>query len=222
MLPDGRVGFIDFGIVGAIPAKTWGALNGLAAAAAVADFESAARALIDLGATDGDADAAALAADLRNILEVVVTTRRHMQQRHAFVARPEPVSSLSRVPQLPSLARAVARSLFVVDVACAREGVRVARRSRVTSRGSVVLCRAARHACAVRRALSKRPPRPIPDRSALLGTHRHTHRRARPAHAHARVHTCVCVLRDDRGSTRSRPRCGLGMTWRIRSGSLHS
>ena len=220
MLPDGRVGFIDFGIVGAIPAKTWGALNGLAAAAAVADFESAARALIDLGATDGDADAAALAADLRNILEVVVTTHRHMQQHHAFVARPEPASSLSRVPQLPSLARAVARSLFVVDVASARKGVRVARRSRVMSRGSVVSCRAARHVCVVRRALSKRPPRPIPDRSALLGTHRHTHRHARPAHAHARK--CVCVLRDDRDSTRSRPRCGLGMTWRIRSSSLHS
>ncbi len=54
MLPDGRVGFIDFGLVGKIPASTWPALMAALAAFASEDTEKLARALLTLQATDAD------------------------------------------------------------------------------------------------------------------------------------------------------------------------
>ena len=56
VLPDGRVGFIDFGLVGKIPAATWPALMAALTAFASEDFEMLARALATLQATSTDVD----------------------------------------------------------------------------------------------------------------------------------------------------------------------
>jgi hypothetical protein len=50
VLPDGRVGFIDFGIVGRISPVTWKAMEALLASLAVGDYETMARALATIGA----------------------------------------------------------------------------------------------------------------------------------------------------------------------------
>ena len=52
VLKDGRVGFIDFGIVGRIPSTTWNALNDILNSFALNDWRGVARALVALGATD--------------------------------------------------------------------------------------------------------------------------------------------------------------------------
>ena len=54
--PSGRVGFIDFGIVGRVTPVTWTALDALLTATATRDFETMARALATVGATDTDVD----------------------------------------------------------------------------------------------------------------------------------------------------------------------
>ena len=56
MLPDGRVGFIDFGIVGRVSPVTWGAVEALLGSAQARDFGLMARALVTLGATSTDVD----------------------------------------------------------------------------------------------------------------------------------------------------------------------
>ena len=56
MLPDGRVGFIDFGIVGRVSPVTWGAVEALLGATQSRDFDLMARALVTLGATSTDVD----------------------------------------------------------------------------------------------------------------------------------------------------------------------
>ena len=52
MLKDGRIGFIDFGIVGKIPPATWLALQSLAAAVQEGDYDLMARSLVTVGMTD--------------------------------------------------------------------------------------------------------------------------------------------------------------------------
>ena len=52
--PSGRVGFIDFGIVGRVTPVTWKALDALLTATATRDFETMACALATVGATDTD------------------------------------------------------------------------------------------------------------------------------------------------------------------------
>ena len=54
--PSGRVGFIDFGIVGRVTPVTWTALDALLTATATRDFDTMARALATVGATDTDVD----------------------------------------------------------------------------------------------------------------------------------------------------------------------
>lgn len=49
VLPDGRVGFIDFGIVGRITPVTWTALEALIGAMALGDYDTMARALGTIG-----------------------------------------------------------------------------------------------------------------------------------------------------------------------------
>lgn len=51
VLPDGKVGFIDFGIVGRISPGTWGAVQTLLRASAIGDYRLMARALVQMGAT---------------------------------------------------------------------------------------------------------------------------------------------------------------------------
>lgn len=63
-LQDGRVGFIDFGIVGRISEETWGAMFALADGLPRGDYLRVAEALAALGATHDDVDTDRLAADL--------------------------------------------------------------------------------------------------------------------------------------------------------------
>lgn len=69
VLSDGRVGFIDFGIVGKISRATWGAMEALLKAVSEEDYETAARALATIGFTSGDIDFDAFAKDLRDLAE---------------------------------------------------------------------------------------------------------------------------------------------------------
>ncbi|KAG8390185.1 hypothetical protein BUALT_Bualt01G0057300 [Buddleja alternifolia] len=51
LLRDGRIGFLDFGIVGRISPKTWAAMEVFLASLATEEYESMASSLIDMGAT---------------------------------------------------------------------------------------------------------------------------------------------------------------------------
>jgi hypothetical protein len=56
VLPDGRVGFIDFGIVGRISPVTWRAIEALLLATGAGDYDTMARALVTIGAASGEVD----------------------------------------------------------------------------------------------------------------------------------------------------------------------
>lgn len=66
VLPDGRVGFIDFGIVGRISEPTWRGLEALLTALPAGDYATMARALGAMGATEAGVDYAAFARDLES------------------------------------------------------------------------------------------------------------------------------------------------------------
>lgn len=65
ILDDGRVGFIDFGIVGRIQENTWLAMIALMQAISARDYQALAGAMIQLGATAKSVDQDRLAADLQ-------------------------------------------------------------------------------------------------------------------------------------------------------------
>ncbi|CAJ1429895.1 unnamed protein product [Effrenium voratum] len=67
VLEDGRVGFLDFGIVGRIPSEIWFAVEGLVASFAAGDARGMARSLMAMGAT-GTVDETALADDVASVL----------------------------------------------------------------------------------------------------------------------------------------------------------
>ncbi|CAM9526641.1 unnamed protein product [Phaeothamnion confervicola] len=67
VLRDGRVGFIDFGIVGRIPPAIWGAMRDLAMALAAESFDGMAAALVAMGAADAEVNVAAFAADIERV-----------------------------------------------------------------------------------------------------------------------------------------------------------
>lgn len=64
VLKDGRVGFIDFGIVGRIPAHTWAAVQSLGAGLVDGDWRLVATAMVEMGATSEAVNIDALAADI--------------------------------------------------------------------------------------------------------------------------------------------------------------
>jgi predicted unusual protein kinase regulating ubiquinone biosynthesis (AarF/ABC1/UbiB family) len=68
ILRDGRVGFIDFGIVGEIEPKSWQAALALVTALLRSDARGVAESLIQVGATEGTVDAGLLAKDLEGYL----------------------------------------------------------------------------------------------------------------------------------------------------------
>lgn len=70
-LRDGRIGFLDFGIVGRISPKTWGAMEMFLGSIATEEYESMASALIDMGATNMDVDSRAFARDLEKIFSSI-------------------------------------------------------------------------------------------------------------------------------------------------------
>jgi aarF domain-containing kinase len=68
VLPDARVAFIDFGIVGRVSPATWVAVQALLEAAAGGDWRTAAAALVTMGAADADVDIDAFGADLKGLM----------------------------------------------------------------------------------------------------------------------------------------------------------
>lgn len=68
VLSDGRVGFIDFGIVGRVSDKTFSAVNELSLALNVADYKGMAQALCNMGATDEEVNVDKFATDIEALL----------------------------------------------------------------------------------------------------------------------------------------------------------
>lgn len=68
VLEDGRVGFIDFGIVGRVSPKTFEAVNELSTALGEGDYEGMARALCNMGATDETVDIPKFGKDLEKVM----------------------------------------------------------------------------------------------------------------------------------------------------------
>ncbi|MBC7193943.1 MAG: AarF/ABC1/UbiB kinase family protein, partial [Marinobacter sp.] len=66
---DGRVGFIDFGIVGRIKPDTWQAVSDFISAVMVGNFDGMADAMIRIGITRQTVRADDLAADLRRLYQ---------------------------------------------------------------------------------------------------------------------------------------------------------
>lgn len=89
VLEDGRVGFIDFGIVGRVSPKTFQAVNELSTSLAIGDYRGMAEALCNMGATDETVDLDKFAADL----EKVLTTMLQMQPEVTVAASPDGVLS---------------------------------------------------------------------------------------------------------------------------------
>ena len=67
-MKDGRVGFIDFGIVGRVSEKTFTAVNELSAALGLGDYEGMARALCNMGATDEEVNIPQFASDIERVM----------------------------------------------------------------------------------------------------------------------------------------------------------
>jgi aarF domain-containing kinase len=65
---DGRVGFIDFGIVGRVSRKTYNAVNELSGALATGDYVSMAEALCNMGAADEEVDKVQFGRDIERVM----------------------------------------------------------------------------------------------------------------------------------------------------------
>lgn len=69
VLEDGRVGFIDFGIVGKISKSTWDALLNLMVAIPAKDYFGIANSLVTIGATNRNINTITLAKDIQALVE---------------------------------------------------------------------------------------------------------------------------------------------------------
>ncbi|KAJ1627176.1 ABC1 family-domain-containing protein [Pavlovales sp. CCMP2436] len=74
VLKDGRVGFIDFGIVGRIPPATWTAVQALGGGLVQSDWTMVAHAMVDMGATKDAVDIQQLARDIETIDPQLIAT----------------------------------------------------------------------------------------------------------------------------------------------------
>jgi predicted unusual protein kinase regulating ubiquinone biosynthesis (AarF/ABC1/UbiB family) len=75
VLENGKIGFIDFGIVGRINPGTWEAVSDFISSIMIGDFEGMADSMIRIGITDKDVVVSNLASDLRRVfnkLDVMV------------------------------------------------------------------------------------------------------------------------------------------------------
>lgn len=94
ILDNGKVAFIDFGIVGVISPKTWAAVEGIARGLTEQDYLLMAKALVQLGATSDKVDTDAFAVDLKKLVDrvegldvnMVVTTERSTIDRSTTVS----------------------------------------------------------------------------------------------------------------------------------------
>lgn len=69
VLEDGRIGFIDFGIVGRIGKGTWESVSDFISSVMVGDFEGMAKAMVGIGVTDADINIQRLADDIRSLYQ---------------------------------------------------------------------------------------------------------------------------------------------------------
>ena len=69
VLDDGRIGFIDFGIVGRIRPQTWQAVSDFIGAVMAGNFDGMADAMVRIGITRESVEVTALAQDLRNLYQ---------------------------------------------------------------------------------------------------------------------------------------------------------
>lgn len=67
VLQDGRIGFIDFGIVGRIKPSTWSSVSDFIAAIGQEDYQGMADAMVGIGMTDHAVDTVKLAQDIENL-----------------------------------------------------------------------------------------------------------------------------------------------------------
>lgn len=67
VLEDGRVGFIDFGIIGRIAPKTWAAMTALLEGIETGNYRQIANAMIDIGITGREVNADLLTRDLKRL-----------------------------------------------------------------------------------------------------------------------------------------------------------
>jgi aarF domain-containing kinase len=75
LLDDGRVGFIDFGIVGRVSDKTFKAVNELSVALAMNDYRGMAEALCNMGATDEEVDIDKFGRDIEMLMRRISTVQ---------------------------------------------------------------------------------------------------------------------------------------------------
>lgn len=69
LLEDGRLGFIDFGLVGHIQPEIWKAVFSLMDGLSKQDYDEIARSMVTVGMTSQEVDTAALTRDIRNLYE---------------------------------------------------------------------------------------------------------------------------------------------------------
>ncbi|KAG7359788.1 ABC1 family-domain containing protein [Nitzschia inconspicua] len=73
LLNDGRIGFIDFGIVGRVSPKTFKAVNELSTALALGDYRGMAQAMCNMGATDETVDIDKFGRDIELVVNRIMS-----------------------------------------------------------------------------------------------------------------------------------------------------
>lgn len=94
LLRDGRIGFLDFGIVGRISPKTWTAMEIFLTSISIQDYDGMASSLVEMGATSSDVDTKAFSRDLEKVYssiqnldtEVIVAAARSSNTNTTTVA----------------------------------------------------------------------------------------------------------------------------------------
>ena len=75
VLDDGRVGFIDFGIVGRVSEKTFKAVSELSTALTAGDYKEMAQALCNMGAADEEVDIDQFGKDIEKVMQNLATVQ---------------------------------------------------------------------------------------------------------------------------------------------------
>jgi len=81
VLEDGRIGFIDFGIVGKISDKVWTAMNTLLQSLVLEDYEGVASSLIAMGATDKNIDKKSFGSQLEGVVRRIMSLQPEVAVR---------------------------------------------------------------------------------------------------------------------------------------------
>jgi aarF domain-containing kinase len=75
LLDDGRIGFIDFGIVGRVSDKTFKAVSELSTSLALSDYPGMAQALCNMGATDDEVDIDKFGRDIETVMKRIANVQ---------------------------------------------------------------------------------------------------------------------------------------------------